>query len=234
MGRTERKLKKKTRLERLDVYINRLSQFNTNAMHEVGKLAAALRYYADGSVWEGILVGAEEGTTQGRQVTVWKPKEEPTAVARSVLNSLGLPWDKFPKSKDGTPVDPQQSGAQSVLKSIGENLKAEKEDVPEDTRGRAVSEMLSKEDESEYGRYKEGGGVESPSVEKRGLLTVKPGIPPDDGEPLDVPSTEPRSAHPSATAPRTKAECDDWGREKYDTWVKAAQKKDDGIPPEEK
>jgi len=139
MGRTERKLKKKTRLERMEVYINRLSQFNANAMHEVGKLSQGLRYYADGSVWSGRVLPGTGGMVEEEKLVVWTGKTDGPEVARKVLTSLGLPWDKFP-TKGGAPADPEQTGRESVLKSLGEEMKKEKEGKEEDDR-------------SEYGRY---------------------------------------------------------------------------------
>jgi len=136
MGRIERKLKKKTRLERLEVYINRLSQFNTNAMHEVGKLSQALRYYADGAVWEGFVGHGTEGE---ERLVVWKGKEDGPEVARRTLNSLGIPWDKYPTK------EPVQAGRESVLNSAAEEMKAEKEGLEEDDR------------RYQYGRYTDKG-----------------------------------------------------------------------------
>ena len=133
MGRIERKLKKKTRLERQQVYINRLSQFNTNAMHEIGKLAMGLRHYADGSVW-----GGHECTVQDpkspEKYLVWKGELDGPELARKVLTSLGLPWDQVPQG------DPVQKGRESVLKNLSEEMRKDAEDREPDDR-------------SEYGRY---------------------------------------------------------------------------------
>jgi len=142
MGRIERKLKKKTRLERLEVYINRLSQFNTNAMHEVGKLSQALRYYADGAVWEGQTFdthGTQPGSHRTVQVVVWKGELDGPEVARKVLSSLGLDWSKYPRK------EPEQRGRESVLNSISEDMRAEREDLAEDDR------------RYQYGRYSDKG-----------------------------------------------------------------------------
>jgi hypothetical protein len=135
MGRASRKLVKKTRLERLEVHLNRLAQFNTNAMHEVGKLATALRVYADPKAWEG------DFDKDGKPITIWKLAQDGPKIARDVLTSLGLPWDQMPVKGD-----PVQKGRSSVLKSLATDLKKEKEGREEDDR-------------SEYGRYNEAGEV---------------------------------------------------------------------------
>jgi len=163
MGLTQRKMKKKTRLERLDMHIQRLTLFNQNAMHEVGKLAQALRYYAEPKVWAGHECPKfdEEGrlmnvTESKDKYIIWKGLEDGPLVARKVLNSLGLPWDKFP-TEDGEPVDPEQPGQKSVLHSAAQEVRAEKAGLEEDDR-------------SEYGRYPgaeeedKKAGVESPRL----------------------------------------------------------------------
>ena len=144
MGATQRKLKKKTRLERLDIHIQRLTHFNQNAMREVGKLAQGLRYYADPSVWKGTVV--EVDGKESLKLVTWEGASDGPLVARQILNSLGLPWDKFPV-KDGAPADPEQPGFKSVLKSAAQEVRAEKEGVEEDDR-------------SEYGRNTDGGPAE--------------------------------------------------------------------------
>jgi len=132
MGRASRKIMKKTRLERLEVHLNRLSQFNANAMHEVGRLATALRVYADPKVWRG------DFDKEGQAIVIWNNKDDGPKIARDILTSLGLPWDEMPV-KQGDPV---QGGRDSVLKSLAVDLKKEKEGREEDDR-------------SEYGRYAE-------------------------------------------------------------------------------
>ena len=149
MGRTGRKLMKKTRLERLEMHINRLTQFNTNAMHEVGKLAVALRFYADPEVWEG------DFDKEGKPIVIWKHTTDGPKIARDVLTSLGLPWDKMPV-KEGGPV---QEGRKSVLKSLAADMRAEKEGLEEDDKryqigrydaeGKVVPIQAEAEDEAE-------------------------------------------------------------------------------------
>lgn len=215
MGRTERKLKKKTRLERLEVYISRLSQFNSNAMHEVGKLAAALRYYADGSVWEGVQVLSSENNKLTDRVA-WKPKEDGPAVARAVLNSLGLPWDKFP-TKDGQPADPQQAGVPSVLKSISQEMKAEEAGLAED-------------DKSQYGRYTDDGGVEKIDPEH---VVLKIDEPPKTKAECDDQDREKYNAW-AEHGLEEKVNPLDVPMEAEHGPEEIAHKTDDGIPPEEK
>jgi len=168
MGATQRKMMKKTRLERLDVHIQRLTLFNQNAMHEVGKLATALRYYADPKVWEGRSVPGITPDAKKENVVLWVGLEDGPIVARKVLNSLGLPWDKFPV-KDGEPTDPEQPGQKSVLHSAAQEVKAEKAGLEEDDRSH-VTLSLGEDDRSEYGRYEgaeeadKKAGVESPHL----------------------------------------------------------------------
>jgi len=154
MGLTQRKLKKKTRLEKLDIHIQRLTLFNQNAMHEVGKLAQALRYYADPKVWEGTVV--EIDGKEAMRLLTWTGLEDGPIVARKVLNSLGLPWDKFPV-KDGKPTDPEQPGFKSVLNSAAEEMRAQREGKEEDDRSQVVGQYTNEGvEELKAGDYKDG------------------------------------------------------------------------------
>ena len=153
MGRASRKIMKKTRLERLEVHINRLGQFNTNAMHEVGKLAVALRAYADPKAWEG------DFDKEGKPIVIWKLKEDGPQIARDVLTSLGLPWDQMPEKV-------VQGGRESVLKSLAVDMKQEREGKEEDDRGDPHKQLLQDLDaqydsngdpKAEYGRYNAEG-----------------------------------------------------------------------------
>jgi len=135
MGRTERKLKKKTRLERQQIYIDRLGQFNTNAMHEVGKLAMGLRHYAAGESWDGHhCTDSAFEDMQGTKYTVWKGELDGPELARKILTSLGLPWDLVPTG------DPVQPGRDSIMKSLATEMRKDEEGREPDDR-------------SEYGRY---------------------------------------------------------------------------------
>lgn len=176
MGRTERKLKKKTRLERQQIYIDRLSQFNTNAMHEVGKLAMGLRYYASGERWKGETL--LEGTKDAKNVTVWAGEhgDDGPVIARKVLVSLGLPWEVVP-----TAGDPVQKGRESVLKSLSEEMRKDGEDREPDDK----SEYDDNGDpKAEYGRYVGDEGKVIP-------IDVKPKEQKDGEPPAGVPAKLP-------------------------------------------
>jgi len=158
MGRASRKLMKKTRLERMQVHLNRLSQFNTNAMHEVGRLATALRVYADPAAWQG------DFDEDRNPITVWKLKDDGPKLARDVLTSLGLPWDKMPQK------EPVQDGRESVLKSLAEDLKKEEAGLAEDDRSGVVADA-----EAKYGRYNAEGEVVEVQAEGEDEAEVKAG-----------------------------------------------------------
>jgi len=157
MGLTQRKLKKKTRLEKLDIHIQRLTLFNQNAMHEVGKLAQSLRYYADPLVWAGHqCAGSDPNIPEANRYITWKGLGDGPIVARKVLDSLGLPWDKFPV-KDGKPTDPEQPGFKSVLNSAAEEMRAQREGKAEDDRSQVVGQYTNEGvEELKAGDYKDG------------------------------------------------------------------------------